>query len=319
MRRPAALILALLVAAAPAAAQDAALEAEVTWRDDADGFGSFSGLLVSPRGDRILTVSDKGHIAEARLRRDAGGRLTGVALTRIAPILDPQGAPVTRFAVDGEGLARAPTGGVFVSFEATHRVDAYADPFGPAEPLPMAPAFRELQNNSGLEAIFTDATGRLHALPERSGALERPFPVWRLAEEGWTEAFTIPRRPPHLPVGADVGPDGRLYLLERHFAGLRGFQTRGAQLPAGSGGRHRRARAPGQPAGALRQSGGHRRAHRRRRARAVADDLGRQRLDLPAHAAGGGQPRREAAAAAAAASRGVQFRMISHASAAVST
>ncbi len=226
MRRPAALILALLVAAAPAAAQDAALEAEVTWRDDADGFGSFSGLLVSPRGDRILTVSDKGHIAEARLRRDAGGRLTGVALTRIAPILDPQGAPVTRFAVDGEGLARAPTGGVFVSFEATHRVDAYADPFGPAEPLPMAPAFRELQNNSGLEAIFTDATGRLHALPERSGALERPFPVWRLAEEGWTEAFTIPRRPPHLPVGADVGPDGRLYLLERHFAGLRGFQTR---------------------------------------------------------------------------------------------
>jgi hypothetical protein len=32
--------------------------------------------------------------------------------------------------------------------------------------------------------------------------------------------------PPFLPVGADFGPDGKLYILERHLNGIFGFQSR---------------------------------------------------------------------------------------------
>ncbi len=82
-----------------------------------------------------------------------------------------------------------------------------------------------MQNNSGLEALAIDTAGDLYAIPERSGTEARPFPVYRFRDGAWSQPFAIPRRPPHLPVAADFGPDGRLYLLERHFAGL-AFQSR---------------------------------------------------------------------------------------------
>mgnify|MGYP002634128825 CR=1 FL=1 len=42
----------------------------------------------------------------------------------------------------------------------------------------------------------------------------------------WDQPFSIPRRGPFLVVGADIGPDGKFYLLERHLSGIFGFQTR---------------------------------------------------------------------------------------------
>jgi hypothetical protein len=38
--------------------------------------------------------------------------------------------------------------------------------------------------------------------------------------------FTIERRGEFLPVGADFGPDGLFYLLERRFLGIFGLQSR---------------------------------------------------------------------------------------------
>jgi hypothetical protein len=37
----------------------------------------------------------------------------------------------------------------------------------------------------------------------------------RIPGEDWTQAFTMPVDPEFAPVGADFGPDGKLYLLER--------------------------------------------------------------------------------------------------------
>ena len=53
-----------------------------------------------------------------------------------------------------------------------------------------------------------------------------PFPVWRWRDGVWDQPFSVPRSGDWLAVGADIGPDGRLYLLERDFKGLLGFRSR---------------------------------------------------------------------------------------------
>lgn len=222
MLRHFALALAALIAtSAVAEPQQTAL----TWRNSAEHFGAFSGLSVSADGTRFIAISDRGHIATGTLSRSEG-QLSAATLETLSPLLTPAGAPVGGRDFDAEGLAVAPDGTLRVSFESNHRVWAYAGPDQSAQPLPIAAEFPKLQDNSGLEALFFGPDDALYALPERSGQLMRPFPVYRFDGTGWSTAFTLPRRPPHLPVGADMGPDGRLYLLERDFRGLRGFSSR---------------------------------------------------------------------------------------------
>jgi hypothetical protein len=197
-----------------------------TWRMDDVRFGGLSGLEIAEDGAAFLAVSDRGVLLAGRLERDAGGRISGVSEVRFEPLRDAQGAPLAGQFTDAEGLAVAPDGTIFVSFEARHRVWSYAHPGAAARPLPPHGDFARLQNNSGLEALAIDRAGRLLTVPERSGRLDRPFPVYRHEDGAWTRPFDLPRDGPWLPVGLDVGPDGRLYLLERNFRGLRGFDTR---------------------------------------------------------------------------------------------
>ncbi|NNU81586.1 esterase-like activity of phytase family protein [Halovulum dunhuangense] len=230
MRRHPALIAALAwLAAGCADAQPAppalVQEAAITWRAGDRAVASLSGLALDPDGNRFVAVNDKGFFVTGQLERTEG-RLTGVSLLASGPLLDPRGASVRRYDVDAEGVTLGPDGRLHISFEANHRVWAYADLAGPADPLPIPAAFRALQNNSGLEALFTGPDGAIHAIPERSGELDRPFPVYRFDGTRWDVAFTVPRRPPHLVTGADLGPDGRLYLLERHWNGLLSFSSR---------------------------------------------------------------------------------------------
>ena len=210
-------------------------DARIGWRAT-DGLGSLSGLTVNAQGNRVVAVSDKGSFVSGRLIRDAQGAITGVERLVSGPLLGPRGEAVRRFDVDAEGLTIGRDGRLYVSFEANHRVWAYSAMDEAADPLPQPAVFRDLQNNSGLEALFTGPDGNLHAIPERSGALDRPFPVYRLAGGRWSRAFGIPRRPPQLVVGADVGPDGRLYVLERHWNGLLGFSTRVRRFGIATGG-----------------------------------------------------------------------------------
>src|SRR5690606_34680041 len=52
------------------------------------------------------------------------------------------------------------------------------------------------------------------------------FPVFRFRNGAWDQPFTLPRRGGFLPVGADIGPDGRFYLLERELSSIFGFKSR---------------------------------------------------------------------------------------------
>lgn len=207
-----------------------------TWsRGEAD-FGGLSGLELGPDGLGFVAVSDRGSLLTGRLRRDAEGAVTAVETSGPRPIPGPEGRPLGATEIDAEGLALGPGGRLYISFEYTHRVGSYAAPDAHASWLPRPDAFAGLQRNSGLEALAIDAEGRLHTLPERSGRRGRPFPVWRFDGSGWALAFSLPRDGDFLPVGADFGPDGKLYLLERAFRGLFGFRSRVSSFEIGPDG-----------------------------------------------------------------------------------
>jgi hypothetical protein len=202
------------------------LASQVTWALPDEWFGGFSGLMMAPDGRTFLAVTDRGTLVEGGLERDATGLITDIRLDRFGALLPPRGDRLPRYYTDAEDLTPDREGGFYISFEAEHRIRYYPGPFRPARPRPRHPDFASLQNNSGLEAIATDPLGRVIAIPERSGALDRPFPVYRWDGEAWSTPYRLPRRNGFLPTSADFDAQGRLYLLERQFQLLGGFTTR---------------------------------------------------------------------------------------------
>ena len=207
------------------------------WTEAAAGFGGFSGLELAADGQDFWTISDDGIIARGRLTRDApSGPITGVSRYESHLLKTSTGEDVKDIYNDAEGLAVADDGTIFVSFEGYHRIAQYDEMTSAAIRIPRPKEFNELQNNSSLETLAIDAEGTLYTLPERSGKLSRPFPVFRYRGGTWDQPFSIPRRPPYLPVGGDFGPDGKFYLLERHMSGIFGFQSRVRRFDLGPDG-----------------------------------------------------------------------------------
>ncbi|MGR3756288.1 MAG: esterase-like activity of phytase family protein [Tranquillimonas sp.] len=234
--------LAALLATAPwpgtrtGHAVEATAYARFVWRMSDDRFGGFSGIELSADGSRFMAISDHGWLIEGRLLR-RNGRIAAVEAGPIRPLLSHRGTRAWGGERDAEGLAVAPDGSFAVSYEGERaRLWSYRDAETAAVELPRPPAFDKLQFNSSLEALAMGPDGALYTLPERSGQLQAPFPVFRYRNGAWSVPFRIPRRGEHLPVGADFDPDGRLYLLERQFAGLFGFSSRVRRFTLGAEG-----------------------------------------------------------------------------------
>jgi hypothetical protein len=195
------------------------------WTSDNPQHGGFSGLEVDDAGTGFTAISDRGAIFTGLLSRSQTGGIQDVTTTSAHILKGQKSADLGRYMEDAEGLAIAEDGQIFISFEGMHRVWRYAKPNGRAFWIEKHPAFEQMQTNSSLEALAITKQGHLLTVPERSGGETVPFPVYRFDGHTWDIPYSIQRRGNYLPVGMDIGPDGKLYLLERWFRGI-GFSSR---------------------------------------------------------------------------------------------
>ncbi|WEF24652.1 esterase-like activity of phytase family protein [Paracoccus sp. S3-43] len=216
----------LIAAGAPAPAASLDYVGTFVWRDDNDSFGGFSGIEISPDGTAFHALTDRAHLYWGSIDRDSQGLIRAMNIAGRVHLKDSKGVPLPPgYTGDSEGLAIGEDDAIWVSFEGLDRVARYDHPDARAtafDPPPKGPGMR---NNSGLEALAI-RDGIIHAVPERSGAESRPFPILTFRDGAWRQAGEIRRDPRWLAVGADFGPDGWFYLLERDFQGILGFASR---------------------------------------------------------------------------------------------
>jgi len=210
----------------------------LTWTDPMPNFGGFSGIELSRDRQSMIVVSDKGYAVEAALERNTTGGLTGVNVTRRYGLTARNGSTLTTNEGDAEGLDWDGGDRINVSFESGRlsRVTQYARGGTQISQRRRDPRWRTRYHNATLEALAIDAQGRAVVIPE--GPDEDGFPVFRQNGDAWDILAMLPNDTDFLPVGADFGPDGALYLLERKFR-LAFFGTRISRIdPEDWGRRH---------------------------------------------------------------------------------
>lgn len=192
-------------------------------------FGGLSGIDVQPDG-RFVSQTDFGDLLSGRIVLDARGRLAGLADTAWSRLTDEEGEPYrgAKSQADAEDITFLPGGGFAVSFEQTHRVEAYAAQGGPARRLSIPPEAAALPRNGGLEALtaWTDGQGR-----ERLVEGAEDGRAWSCDPEGRDCAQILdPARDgpgePFKLTGLDALPDGRgMVAVYRAFDILRGMRA----------------------------------------------------------------------------------------------
>lgn len=201
--------LALTLWTGIAGAAELELVARVPMVSDHPRFGGASGIEVLDEGRFAYILSDRGRIFETNMTRHDGN----------LPNAPVRAAFFTWFGDDSEGLAVTEKRQIFVSYEGFPRVDrpwVYC--------LPSHDAFPDLFGNRALEALAITGDDTLYAVSENPRPGETDYALYRYQAGAWDVAMQIPRSDRFQPVGADIGPDGHLYLLERHL-GFWGFQS----------------------------------------------------------------------------------------------
>lgn len=208
----------------PAAAASLSLRGDFTWEDGNADFGGFSGLIMRADGASLTAVSDDGVVFQAEVDRDGGGVVSGLRVTSTLRLNDNRNRPVAGFHANAEALAPGPRNRIFVAFEGYARIAAFDLPDPKPKPLHPWDLFKPIWGNTGIESLAWLPDGRLLAVLE--DAVDGRHRAFVQADRGFVEVQGLPANGDYAATDAALGPDGRLYLLERRQDWLMRFQIR---------------------------------------------------------------------------------------------
>lgn len=217
------------------AAPRAVYVSSYTWTIDDPRFGGFSALDTAADGTGFIAVSDTAAIVTGRLTRDDRGAILGVTAGRLTQPATDQDQTLLPPFDDAEGVALGRDADFYISYEIEDRIVHYAEDGGVWLDSLRPPGVQRYTLNAGIEALAIDANGALFAIPELPPEGDADFPVYRYRGGAWDQPFALPLIGDWRPVGADFGPDGALYLLERDYWGLIGFMSRVRRLTFADG------------------------------------------------------------------------------------
>src|SRR5438128_3460780 len=139
------------------------------------GFGGLSGIRLDAKGERFISFSDKGSWFTGGIVY-SGREMTSLADVEAAPMLGPDGRPITaRGWFDSESIALDGSL-VYIGLERVNQVLRFDFAKGftrsRGEVVPLPPAAKKLPNNKGLEALVMvpkgqPLAGTLIAISER--------------------------------------------------------------------------------------------------------------------------------------------------------
>jgi hypothetical protein len=207
-------------------------------------FGGWSGLVLSPDGRQILSVSDAGSWLSGEITY-SGDRPIGIRNAREGPLLGIGGKRLSRLRDrDAEGVTLAggtlAKGTVLVSFEGNHRIGRFpVNDQGISAPLgylSLPAEAQQMKRNQGFEAVSIIQGGSLTGAVI---AFSEHFLDVRGHHTGWIWQGSAAPVKIHLAEhgGFDITdaaslPDGGLLVLERRFRWTEGVKFRMRLIPA---------------------------------------------------------------------------------------
>jgi hypothetical protein len=197
------------------------------------GFGGLSGIRLDAKGERFIALSDKGSWFTGRIVY-SGREMVGLADVEAAPMIGPDGRPITaRGWFDSESIALDGSF-VYVGLERVNQVLRFDFSKGftrsRGEVVPLPPAARKLPYNKGLEALVMVPKGQplggtLIAISERG--LDAQGNLIAFLVGGPTPGQFAVRRSNNFDVtDAVLLRSGDLLVLERKFSLLSGIGIR---------------------------------------------------------------------------------------------
>lgn len=202
-------------------------------------FGGISGLRIMPDGEHFIAASDRGQWLRGRIAyRD--GKPMGIADAEMAPMLGPDGKPLTdRKWYDTESVADDGAGTVYVGIERVNKIVRFDISRGGlsarGQPIATPPGIDKLPKNTGLECLAVipkgmPNAGTLIAISEKD--LDEAGNLKSFLIGGRTPGtFSVARSDSFDATDCVVAPNNELFLLERRFSWTSGVAMRLRRIP----------------------------------------------------------------------------------------
>ena len=197
------------------------------------GFGGLSGLRLDARGERFISISDKGSWFTGRIVY-RGRDMVGLDDVEAAPMLGSDGRPITARGWFDSELIALDGSFVYIGLERVNQVLRFDFSKGfvgsRGEVVAMPPAVKKLPYNKGLETLVMvprglPLAGTLIAISERGLDAEGNL-IGFLVGGARPGQFSVRRSEKFDISDAVLLPSGDLLVLERKFSLLEGVGVR---------------------------------------------------------------------------------------------